>query len=482
MADSVLDTQYFNPNDPQPYDDTGWTMGALRNVATERITDKTVLSVPMTLLHDDARVSGGFAGVANPAYYAIDHTAENPLITLRYRLKDIPMSVAEESFKAGGANFSAGTVLLSAKESSEEARRELKAAAEDLGLKAIGLAEKPSVKTHAIGAPRIAVVHTWGDTQNEGWYRVELDRLQIPYTYISTHAIRDTPNLRRKFDVIIFPPCYDSTEDIVRGSYRGSEPLPWKASKTMPNVGRSPDQSDDIRGGLEFTGLANLQKFVEEGGLYIGVEQTARLPISVGMISDVRAEEPRQLKAQGSVFEAKFVDRKSPISYGYEEKLPIYFSGRTLLKVTRLADFVSNPSESGSRPSGRGRATDRDVVQGRPQPEPEPSKKIEKDADIEEKDLPDEFRIFVLPSLTPRAQRPHVILRFSDNPKDLLISGMLAGESELAGRPAIVDVPLGKGHMVLFANNPMWRHETQGSFFLLFNAILNYDHLDAGRH
>jgi len=45
----------------------------------------------------------------------------------------------------------------------------------------------------------------------------------------------------------------------------------------------------------------------------------------------------------------------------------------------------------------------------------------------------------------------------------------------------VVDVPHGKGHVVLFANNPMWRNETMGSFFLVFNAIMNYDHLDAGR-
>jgi hypothetical protein len=41
-------------------------------------------------------------------------------------------------------------------------------------------------------------------------------------------------------------------------------------------------------------------------------------------------------------------------------------------------------------------------------------------------------------------------------------------------------VPHGKGHVVLFANNPMWRGETMGSYFLIFNAMLNFDHLDAG--
>jgi len=58
---------------------------------------------------------------------------------------------------------------------------------------------------------------------------------------------------------------------------------------------------------------------------------------------------------------------------------------------------------------------------------------------------------------------------------------MMAGGRELANQPAVVDVPRGNGHVVLFANNPMWRNETQGSYFLLFNAILNYDHLGVGR-
>src|SRR2546430_2575879 len=50
MADMLLDTQYYNVNDPRPYDDTGWTMGPMRNVKTARVTDKAVLEAPMTLL------------------------------------------------------------------------------------------------------------------------------------------------------------------------------------------------------------------------------------------------------------------------------------------------------------------------------------------------------------------------------------------------------------------------------------------------
>jgi hypothetical protein len=45
----------------------------------------------------------------------------------------------------------------------------------------------------------------------------------------------------------------------------------------------------------------------------------------------------------------------------------------------------------------------------------------------------------------------------------------------------VIDVPMGKGHVVLFAINPIWRGETQGSYALVFNAMLNYDHLDIGK-
>ena len=42
-------------------------------------------------------------------------------------------------------------------------------------------------------------------------------------------------------------------------------------------------------------------------------------------------------------------------------------------------------------------------------------------------------------------------------------------------------MPLDKGHVVLFAMNPMWRGETQGTYGFVFNAILNFEHLNAGR-
>src|SRR5262249_24096029 len=64
VVDMLLDTQYYSTNDPRPYDDTGWTLGALRNVKTVRVTDTAILKVPMTLIDMPARFNAG--GVAAP--------------------------------------------------------------------------------------------------------------------------------------------------------------------------------------------------------------------------------------------------------------------------------------------------------------------------------------------------------------------------------------------------------------------------------
>jgi hypothetical protein len=76
---------------------------------------------------------------------------------------------------------------------------------------------------------------------------------------------------------------------------------------------------------------------------------------------------------------------------------------------------------------------------------------------------------------------PRVLLQFPTDPNDLLLSGVLVGGEELSGRAVVIDAPIEKGHVVMFANRPYWRWQTQGNFFLGFNAILNWNDLDAGR-
>ena len=135
-------------------------------------------------------------------------------------------------------------------------------------------------------------------------------------------------------------------------------------------------------------------------------------------------------------------------------------------------------TEARSRTSGRGSLTDPDIPQGRAWTAPEPP--VHRSKAEQELYVDPEMRSYLSSFLPPPSLYPRVVLRFADE-KSLWISGMLAGASELAQAPAIVDVPVGRGHVVLFATNPMWRQETQGEFMLLLNAALNFDHLNAGR-
>ena len=72
--------------------------------------------------------------------------------------------------------------------------------------------------------------------------------------------------------------------------------------------------------------------------------------------------------------------------------------------------------------------------------------------------------------------RPEVILRFA-GAKELLLDGLLDKPTSIAEHAVVVNAHLGDGSVLLFGNNPIYRGETLGDYALVFNAILNHDHL-----
>ena len=383
LADTVLDVQYVR-GEERVYDDTGWTLGYLKNVEFKRITDTAILKAP-THLWD-----GGQALMPVPAQ--------------KY--------------------------------------------------------------------PRIAIMHTWLRTQDEGWYRLAFESMKVPYTYISTQDAARTPNLRETFDVIVFPPTGGgNATDIVNGLPPGP-PLPWKKTALTPNLGGI-DETDDMRPGLGMTGVANLQRFVEDGGLLVTARDTSVWAVQYGLARWVRTIEPQKLKARGSILQANVVDKKSPIAKGYDDNVPVYFSGSPIFDVgIRFGGGGEEPPPGGEqRPSGRGDRSDPDVPQGRPfvptpeRPKPEPFQ------------FPEDAPWNVDYAMPKPEDQPRVIVAFAKPADKLLLSGMLEGGEELAGKAVVIDAPRGKGHILLFSCNPMWRANTQGSYALVMNAIMNWDAL-----
>jgi hypothetical protein len=69
-----------------------------------------------------------------------------------------------------------------------------------------------------------------------------------------------------------------------------------------------------------------------------------------------------------------------------------------------------------------------------------------------------------------------VLMQFPGTERSVL-SGLMKGVAEIKGRPAVADVPVGQGHVILFATNPCYRWQNLGEFSMLANAILYWNGL-----
>ena len=244
VADALLDRQYWAPDDPQhhPYDDTGWSFGDLFHSPAVRVLDRSILNAKMEQVSE---VGGGkLAGSGST--YAVNNTGQVTLLSLRFALKDADIQIVDESFSSGGRTFQPGSLLI---RGVGDAR--LHSAVNHFDLNAYALHTAPAVRTHPALVPRIAVMHTWLSTQTEGWWRVALDKLEIPYSYLSTQKAAEL-DLTSKYDVIVLI-ATGSTAEIVNGLPMYGNALPWQTTELTPNIGKL-DATPDMRPGWDSRG------------------------------------------------------------------------------------------------------------------------------------------------------------------------------------------------------------------------------------
>ena len=475
LVDMYFSLQNFPAQNPLPYDDTGWTMPLMRNVVVHPITDKAVLSATMQPLAPEVTLPGTITGTGSTLI--VDANTDNVLTTFRFANPTVPMQAAEESFEVDAHKLHPGAFIVP----NGADNPAIKASVEKLGLIAYATATAPTVKTHSLTVPRIGYVHSWQRTQDEGWVRLAFDKYAIPYTYFADQKLREG-HLRDKYDVIVFPSIGGTSTAQVNGIPKvGPDPIPYKKSALTPNLGVE-DSSDDIRGGMGIDGLAELVRFVREGGTLLTEGSTSTILPDYGITSAVRVEHPERLYTKGSIMRGIIADHKSPITYGYTgDDLPVYFSQDPVLTT-------------GAGGGGFGpRSVPGVGVDITPNATPETlSPYVMEDGDAAEKPAPGtpaagadalamQQRLRQQGFAEDETQTPRVILQFPARPQDILLSGALSGGEALTRRALALDVPLGKGHVVLFALRPFWRYQTQGTYSLGFNTLLNWDHLDAGK-
>ena len=430
---TVLGLQSFKPSDPQPYDDTGWTMDLLRHVTTLKIADSSIFRRPMKMMTADASIAGTVAGTGGTL--VIPHLGDWRSSILPWKVAGARVRVADTTFSVGGTSYPAGTFIVADAPA-------VRTAAASLGMNIVA-ASQVSVSTHPITLPRIAIMHSWTSTQDEGWVRYAFDRLGVPFTGISEQEIK-APGLLDKFDVVVYPHVGASSATLLNGRSMAGPAVPWKKSGDTPQLG-SVDQTEDVRPGMGYDGLLALRKFVERGGLLFTEGGTSKFIADMGFHSAVSAVETPTLRARGGVFRGEVVTAIHPMLYGYDKKsFPLFFSQSPVLQLSVPGAFGGGPPlpPPPGPPMGiGGKAVDSTVL-------------AESDR-----------------------MRARVVIRWAQNADSVLISGLIAGGSEMAGKAAVIDAPVGAGHVILMGTRPWYRWQNQGSMALAFNAIANWNAL-----
>ncbi len=422
--DLLLPQKY--PADKAPweaYDDVAWSLPVSFGVETKVVEDDAVRRVPVDLVSAPVLPRGRVTG-DGPVFLVRD-TGQEALLQARIRLARYTVEAAEKAFSAGGITYPRGSWVLPEQDGLEAA---LESAAAELGLEVASADSAPDVPRHALDLPRLAVLQTWADTQSPGWVRMIFDDQKVPYTLIMDEDVKKG-GLAERFDVILFPNTDDSLRTIATGIDPKHRPLAYTKTPEFPSHG-TPTSSPDITGGLTGKGLDNLEEFVRRGGLLVTLGGASKVALDGGIARDVSRPSVKGVYAPGSELRARFRRPDHPLAYGYDDVTSVFREDRTLYAV---------------RHSDEGRI----VLQW--------GTELPKDDDTKPEPQPDE----------------------KETKKDLVVSGGIKGGGEIEGKPAILDIPTGKGRVLAFDFDPIHRYQTLSDFRLVWNAILNWNDLPA---
>ena len=426
-ADALLDRQYWSPDDPQkhPYDDTGWCFPALFDTEAVRVTDRQVLAAPMSRVEAPVRPHGGVDGQR---------------LRLRRRpargRRDVqpPLRARGRQGRSRGRAVQGRRARLSARHLAGAGDREGRARPRRRGGRRHGGGGRRRRRRSRRGRsrkPRIALLHTWLNTQTEGWWRQRLDLLKIPYNYISTQDVAadaeprgdaTTSSSSRRWESGIR--CASST-----ACRCGASRCPGRRRRRRRTSGRSTPPTISAPAWAS-PGSTTCASSCEQGGLLVGVEDTAQLMIATGMAPGVRVANPKNLKVVGSVLDARFPDPTSPIVDGLGDRLSVYSAEGMSFELSncgggrlgRRRKAIARPAAAVPRTRTRRRGAPAQPAR------PEPAKVERWEArPLEIEELRNN------PAVIPEALRPRTLVRFGDA-DDLLVSGLLEARRR-AGPP-----------------------------------------------
>lgn len=419
----------------EPYDDISWSIPAHYHLDVKAVEDPAVQNAALSPLLTSLPKPAGVVGGAGPVFLLKD-TGQESLLAARYRLAAFKIEIAEKPFRIGTVDYPAGSWILGGQSGLADAVRGV---ASDLALDFASVAAAPDVARHEAPAPRIGLWVPWADTDSIGWIRYSLDQRKVPYTYVRDEDIRSGA-FRAKTDVLLYGQVDLELAEQIVGLPKAWGPMAYKKTPQTPSHGY-PAETDDITGGIGYAGVAQIQSFVEDGGLLVTLGSGTALVLEGGIVRGVRKSAggvPRSTDGSGSASAAAaalastrtpgahlrvhFTQPAHPLAYGYgpdtwvfRQNFPLYDVPLRSLRMSYCTSCLDGPED-----------------------------------------------------------RSGIVMEWGDGDKPFVVSGGAWGPGDLIGRPAIFDMPVGKGRALSFNFNPMHRDLNRGDQRLLWNALLNW--------
>jgi hypothetical protein len=339
FVQTLMGVQHFPEDAPRPYDDVGWTFPFLYNVTAHAVEEVGVQELAASLVEEDVVIPGSVDLPGGSSWYAVHPRGSAYALGARWELEDLAMEVALQEIQVRGRTLPAGTWLFPA---GGVGRDRMESWARAHGFDLVGLrdADLSGVEREETALPRIALLHSWRNTQDDGWVRYNLDRMGIPYTYLPEDRLGEG-GLRDHFDVILFPEQGrgSSAQAIFAGVDPEYSPLPYRPHPDYPSLGRH-SQTDDMTGGMGYEGLAALERFLAGGGTFITLGSATTLPVDFGLVRGVSLADPPDLFVPGSVVLGKVARAEHPVAWGYEEEVPL---------INRFGPYLDVPSSLAGR-------------------------------------------------------------------------------------------------------------------------------------
>ena len=313
-----------------------------------------------------------------------------------------------EEFNLDGKKYPKGTFLLEASSMKQSELTRILSQAKTQAKRG-----NVSVSTTLVETPRIALYKSWKASMDAGWLSWIFEQFAFTFDTLTNAKVK-VGNLNKRYDVIVLPDQW--TASIIDGHKKGTIP-------------------PDYAGGIEMEGVDKLKEFVQNGGTLVCNESSCDLAIKhfyFPLKNVLEKVKPDTFSNPGSILKMKY-NINHPLAYGLEE------NGYAFFTMGFVFETISDSAKK----------TQHEKEQSPDKDKKEPPK----------------------PPVSPKYIKiePKTVASFPDD--SLLVSGWIQGERLIRDKPTILEVPYGKGKVILFGFNVHNRAQAFATMKLLFNAM-----------